>query len=211
MNCSDVKYQLPEYVRNTLSHDDAEGVARHLATCDACRSDAEDVASLFSLMKKEEVWTPTENYFKTLLPRIHARRFELKTRSIPGWATRVALPAAAAVLCIFLATRITPGVFMNREIDEKTVFSQYGAEDLEQAVERQSTAAVIEPAPVIVNHPFAVTKEDKEVLKVLLQEEPRQFLASEPVEWESQSTLQEISENEADQLISFMNQRTPVN
>src|SRR5262249_51905258 len=76
---------LPWYVNETLDGGERGTVAEHLATCAACRQEADrcrDLAALVTARSAPE-WRPTSDHVRRILARIDA--IEAADREVGGW------------------------------------------------------------------------------------------------------------------------------
>jgi len=106
LNCTEVKYLLPDYVQGTISDEDISLVARHLHECKDCPRELESMQELYAILDSRKEAGPEVSYWPTLLPRIHERIEERKNRFAPQWVPRLAFPLAVLAVLVLVAIRV---------------------------------------------------------------------------------------------------------
>ncbi|MCP4684667.1 MAG: hypothetical protein GY867_04380 [bacterium] len=76
MTCPYTRSLLEDYVDKELSSAEADAVAMHLTTCDACRADYEATVKLKGLLSRRAVPDPHPEYWKEVSSLILARTVE---------------------------------------------------------------------------------------------------------------------------------------
>lgn len=117
MNCEQARTQFVDYWRGTL--DDSRGeFDAHLASCERCRAEAEDLKDMWSVlgaMPEEDPSLRMRSRFYDSLREFRAR--DASRRQMFGWLRHPAFQAAAAML--ILAAGLGAGYFLRgREVSE---------------------------------------------------------------------------------------------
>ena len=204
MNCRHIKLQLPDYLRSAAqpAQDDAHAaIAAHLASCPACRSEAELLSELFTEIDQAIPWSPSESYWQSFLPRIH-RRMD----STPGFAARsvrFALPLSAALAMTILLVRLVPTEFEDHATDVQSILLQLPQDQIQELADRQSVTEAVEPRPGPVDSGTAAS-DDVDIIRELLQ-------TGEQIEMspESYADTEELTGPEANELASLLEKQTP--
>lgn len=106
MTCSEVQQRLPDYLRGKLSDQEMSLVALHLHECKDCPNELASLQQLYDRLDAIEVDEPHEQYWQTLLPRIHRRIETRRRRRVPEWVPRFGFPLAAAGAVIVVALEV---------------------------------------------------------------------------------------------------------
>ena len=203
MNCKETRYQLPDFVLDKLSEQEKIVVAGHLSSCRECQAEAEQLHGVFTETKRSMVWAPSENYFSSLLPRVHRRIEEKVSRGIPNWLTQFALPVAAATVFIIVLMNVVPASIGRNEFELNAVLQQLQPEELQDAVDHQLSATILESSAVVDVQTASSLSDDKEIVQEILQNEDKPYSYSEFSELDTQSSLENISDRDADELASI--------
>ncbi len=118
--CKNITLQLPDYIEGKIGDDDRHIIQEHIQACVSCRKEAEHLGEAFTSLASERAFSaPSDSYWNTIVPRIHARLEEQRDRSrfMPGWVYRVVLPLATASIAIVLLIR--SGVFSTATSQEE--------------------------------------------------------------------------------------------
>jgi HEAT repeats/Putative zinc-finger len=167
MNCEQARTQFVDYWRGTLNDERAEFDA-HLASCERCRAEAEELQDMWSTlgtMPEEDPSLRMRSRFYDSLREFRAR--EAGKRHAFAWLRHPAFQAAAAVL--ILAAGLGAGYFLRgREISE---VSQLRGEvdNMRQLValsllQQQSASDRLRG----VSYAYRVEPDDSQVLSALL-------------------------------------------
>lgn len=207
MTCKEIRLQLPDLARNLPPAAESAVVTEHLASCEGCREESEQLRSLFLELEKDRSQIPDPGYWISLVPRIHRRIGEKPVRVLPQWITGLALPAAAAVVVVIITSNLLPrnGVGETQEI--AVVLHQLPAGEVQQAAEQQMYGGILEPSPIAGEHAFT-SADDKEMLGELLKEEGtiREVPGIDP-----ESTLDNLNSQDVDKFVSILEQKFPEN
>ncbi len=201
MTCTDIKYTLADYLRGKVTQEEYSCITAHLAVCGSCRLDAESLSSVLELVKDEKPWTPSDAYWINILPKIHQRLQDRKVKYLPDWAVRFALPMAAAIAFIIFSAKYfnTPPLETNQTV--QSVLAQLPKDELQYYVEQQSIVGVI--GDQISNNGSNVSDDDKLILKNIIQVGNY----STESEFDYESLLDSISEQEASNIISILEKK----
>jgi hypothetical protein len=168
MKCKDVKYNLPDFLNDNIIDDDAKKISNHLDSCKPCRKELESLLALFKEIEKDKSWQPPEEYWTSLLPRIH-NRIDIKTK-IPPYTRiiQIVLPAAAAIMLVILSLQLLPLINGNTLQNNQTEIKQLPSDELQDYLHQQSIVGVDESYAYADN---SVSLDvDKNIVKELLQE-----------------------------------------
>ncbi len=200
MICQDIRYALPDFVNAKLSIEERSRVISHLASCENCRRETEELKTLFSDLQRETSSSPPVYYWNSLLPRIHQSIEERPARLIPEWVPRFAPPAASAIILAVAIAAFVPRGTPDDSAQLSVYLHQLRDAEIQQVVEQQRYAGVLEPMST-GSELTPTSAGDMEVLKDLLQsEEPIQGLLNVDAE----STVKELDPQHVDELVSIM-------
>jgi len=100
MNCRNIQEQLPDYHDGLLSKSDAESLRAHLETCETCRREAEQLATVLAAISQSPIPAPS--------PRLH-RNFKRMLAEEIATERRAAKAQAPSTLSRLLATLLPFG------------------------------------------------------------------------------------------------------
>ena len=169
MNCKDVQYRLPDFIRSEITESESKSISDHLMTCNQCSNELESFRILFMHIGKEKSWQPSDLYWNTLLPRIN-NRIQTTSKWLPySRIMQIALPFAAAIVLVVLSLQLLPEVNENNSQSIQADIKQLPNEELHDYLQQQSIVGAE------VSYDYAdniVSSEvDKSVVKELLQED----------------------------------------
>lgn len=135
MNHNAIRQYLPDFVNEKLSDDLMKEVSEHLLICKECFAEIEQMKILFSRIDEEKVWSPSEQYFSALLPRIHQGMEQRKVFEVPQWIQRFALPLAAVlVMAVVFAQMFTVNKTTNNG-ELQSLLQQMSVDEIQQVSE----------------------------------------------------------------------------
>lgn len=92
--------QLTAYIDGTLPQEEAAEVAAHLAECEHCHSQFDDLLAVRSLLRSLPVPTPRPSLLPGTLAYLQRRR--TRRLAVPSWIVAAAVGAVAATLILQL-------------------------------------------------------------------------------------------------------------
>ncbi len=128
MKCKEIKYLLPDYVKNKLEEYEQLEVSEHLEKCRKC---AEEKAAIFAVLQQMDTQTivqPSEIYWTNLLPRIHDRISRKKKNLLWEIASRGSIPLVTTIVAIFVLVRVFTSDYSNVEQLSTTHITENKAE-----------------------------------------------------------------------------------
>ncbi len=207
MNCRKVKYCLPDYVRDQSSEAEATIVRDHLATCEKCRREAEELSALLSGLSRQSVPPPSYSYWNSLLPRIHERLDARRSERMLPESIRLLLPSSVALMLIVVALNVRPMKTVVESQDIHALVHQLAAEELNQVAQQDEVEEAYQ-ASVVLAVPVDILPSDKEVVKAfLLEGETFDF----PYELDPEFTVGSVSEDVADEIVNKLEHEQAVN
>ena len=202
MKCAQVRIALPDYVRGKLAENERKTVAGHVDSCRDCSAECDDLRSLFSSLDAAGAWKPTEQYFASLLPRIHERIDRKQRRRLSEWTTRLVLPVSAAVVAVIVLVKtLSPEIGPQPE-ESAGLLTQVPREELQQAEEQDMVVGMSAAGE------SSLLANDTEVVKELLLNENR--LASYS-EIDLENAVSALNDSELDRLLSLLGTTSGVN
>jgi hypothetical protein len=169
MKCSQVRNELPDFVRARMEADEHRRISEHLSVCPDCAEEARGIRELFPVLDSG-LWTPPDTYWATILPRVHRRLEQSSQPALPQWATRFALPLAAAIILAVGFFRLGPGAGEEFLPDFPSIVAQLPAEELQEVEDQETVAEILRP-DLAATEPALAVSEDVENLKAILGEE----------------------------------------
>jgi len=175
-------------------------VALHLHECKDCPKELASLQQLYNRLDAMKVEEPDEQYWHTLLPRIHQRIEARRKRRVPGWVPRFAFPlaAAAAVLIVVLEVLFPP----DGHIESPEVVPQNGLRSLLQemsAGELQQMAA----EDVWTANGLSVLQGDADVLRQLIDTTSIVLVERE----EENFVIADFTDEEIDAILAYLDQK----
>lgn len=194
MKCSEVRREIPDYIFGKLPEPEHTAIGGHLATCPACKAEADELQTAFAGIAGEKPWEPDAAYWSTLLPRIHERIEKRRRRLIPAWVTRALMPAAAALALIIAVGRLLPTAPAGGPQDLSSVLRQTSADELQDFVDQHSVAGAIDVSD------RATAADDRALLKGFISDESEGVID----ESDQESVLDNMSDNDAEAVIAVL-------
>lgn len=95
---------LIDYCAGKLEKTERAHIERHVASCAACRNDVKDLGAAEEALSAARVRQPDPEYFYSIVPRVRSRLEggARRQRTVDGFTTRILLPLAASIICIFI-------------------------------------------------------------------------------------------------------------
>lgn len=207
MNCKEVKYCFPDLLDRSIASELKDEVNAHLAVCETCRREADELQQVFLMCKDVTPSAPSSYYWGTILPRIHERIEAQPTKALPEWISRLVLPlTAVTVFVLFIITNYP--VHISSDAQElQAILYQFQPEELQQLDQNESLNGVLESSNTSMEK-SDIAETDKEILKQLLKEEDHSGLYSD-VDYDVSSVT--IDERDTDQLVSILEQQSLTN
>lgn len=169
MNCKDVQYRLPDFIRGEITESESKYISGHLLTCKRCSNELESLKILFVHIGKEKSWQPSDLYWNTLLPRIN-NRIQTTSKWLPySRIMQLALPIAAAIVLVVLSLQLLPAVNGNNSQRIQADIKQLPNEELHDYLQQQSIVGAEESYDYADN--TISSDVDKTIVKELLQED----------------------------------------
>lgn len=107
MHCKHL-YDIPDYVRGTITDEDRAKLDTHLLQCSSCRSEAQAMRALFSRIDADEVRKPDATYWTNFRVHVNEKIAAKNARRFASpWIVRLAVPALSALLLFFIAKNIS--------------------------------------------------------------------------------------------------------
>lgn len=107
MRCKHL-YDIPDYVRGTITDEDRAKLDTHLLQCSSCRTEAQAMRALFSRIDADVVRKPDQTYWTNFRVHVNERIAAKKVRRFASpWIVRLAVPALSALLLFFIAKNIS--------------------------------------------------------------------------------------------------------
>jgi hypothetical protein len=210
MNCKEAKYYLADAVSGRISERDRTTLDEHLKSCKNCAAEIESLQRMFSRVTADKPWAPPEAYWNNLLPRIHKRIASQPARGslIPIWLTRLAVPAGAAVLLLFLS-RVMPGATVavsSGEGDQElhAIVGQLSDAGIQQVEDVQAVDNYFEPA-IAYEQSEEDSIADRQVLIDFLKDDGPVDMVSG---YENSLPLDTLSAPEMGVLLSMLDQKS---
>jgi anti-sigma factor RsiW len=204
MRCYEIRFQLPDFVSDKISVQEKTGVENHLTTCAACRHEVETLHALFAKLETSTSQVPPQTYWASLLPQIHERMERRMTMEFPSWATRFALPLAAAIVIVVFLVKIFPWSGELESQNLQALLHQLELQEIQQVAEEQTYIGVFEPGVV---QETQTTSSDKEVVYSILQEE---YQASVLSDIDPQEVVESLNDQAVDKFLSILQQRSSI-
>jgi len=201
MTCTDIKYTLADYLRGKVSQEEYSYITAHLVVCGSCRLDAESLSSFLELVKDEKPWTPSDAYWIDILPKLHQRLEDRNIKYLPDWIVRFALPMAAAIVLIVFSVKYIAIAPSDTTETIQSALAQLSQDELQYYIEQQSIVDVI--GDQLSNNGSIVSGDDKVILKNIIQVGNY----STESEFDYESLLDSISEQEASNIISILEKK----
>ncbi len=168
MKCRETRLELPEFVRGKSDSSTADLVRGHLAVCKDCAGEMKMLETLFRSIDGDP-WSPPKTYWASILPRIHRGLDQRASSSVPAWAARFALPAAAAVVLAVAFFKVGTKPADDLSDNVAAVMAQMAPDEIQDVADRQSVAEALQPDLVTV-HPITPA-EDVGNVEAILQED----------------------------------------
>lgn len=205
MKCREVRFLLPEYLREELDGESRAAVMDHLKGCRNCASEARELDALLHDLKIPET-RPDERYFTTLLPRIHERIDERSARKVPSWFPSVAVPLAAAAVIVLAILTAIPSSRQTSAVDDlRGILSQIKTDPQEAVNEVQTTSAILAPQSYL-SAQADTAESDKDIVKDLFNGDVRTGYA---IEFDPRQYVDHLDKQSTNQLLALLDERIP--
>lgn len=201
MKCIDIKHTLTDYLRGKVSQDEYRHISDHLADCQSCRSEAEELSAFIELVKDEKTWAPSDAYWTNILPKIHQRLQNRKGKYLPDWVARFVLPLSAAIVLIIFSVRYFVTTTLETSHTIQSALTQIPADELQYYVEQQSIVGVI--GDQVSPNGSIISEDDKIILKNIVQNESYLYEGDGDYDW----LLDAINENEVDNILTIIEKK----
>lgn len=144
MKCRIVQTQLIEYLRDELDNETRSAIEKHLDSCTLCGEGYKTTKLILSISSGNNLITPPEGYWASLLPRIRARIDTPEVPAFVGVLQRYLAPVAAAIVFIVIVLHINDiGSTSNLE-DTRYILQQVPETELQDFVQKQSIVGIRE-------------------------------------------------------------------
>jgi len=207
MKCTDIQYDLPDFLQGKLSETQQVAIREHLVSCEQCRSEAEQLKEIFSELHHEKAWTPSETYWATLLPRIHQRIEKKSFRTIPEWIPRFAMPLSAAIVLVIVLVTLNPLNIGNRSDELQAILQQLQPDEIQEIIEMQTSSGILESPSIAEEDVMGLSNGNGSLVELLRDE--LQVYSIQGVDIES--IVRELEEEEISDLVSKLEQRSLIN
>lgn len=201
MNCDKIKYQLPDFVRGKLSNQDQVTVIEHIKNCESCRWEVDSLRTVFRAVRQDNAWSPADNYWLSLLPRIHKRMEERSKLTLSNRLVKYAVPVMAAVAIVIATLEYLPTYFQRTQIDAQLELAQLPQTELQDFMDQQSIVGVTGTQSSI-NGSMA-SEDDIAVLKDIAEEENYSLVN----DLDYDSLLEVIGEQEERSIVSILEKK----
>ena len=203
MRCRDVQRQLPDYLRGHASGPAHADISGHLSVCHACRAEAQQLSSLFLEIDRANSWEPSDNYWASVLPRIHQHAGKKPDFQFTGPALRFALPLSAALALTILLVRFVPTEFAEQPADVQSLIRQLPPEQIQELADQQSVTDVAESRSAS-NDSALVAADDVDLIRELLQNDEQIDLPAD-----AYVDTEDLTGSEANELVSILEKQAP--
>lgn len=170
MNCRDIKYCLPDFVRGKSPEDEAPFITEHLTACESCSHEADELSAFVGDLSVRAVAVPADAYWLSVLPRLHERLEKRRSMKLLPGSIRLILPLSVAVMLVVILTSRHP---LNKALEGQeihTLVHELPAAELDQLAQRDEVNDAYE-ASDILSPGAEVQPADKDMLKILMLEE----------------------------------------
>jgi anti-sigma-K factor RskA len=173
MTCEEVRNSLADFALGRVRDDERTVIEQHLVRCAECSADLDGVKSLASDLPTVQLDPPPEQYWISLLPRIHERieAQSIRRRWFPVWAFRWAVPAAAAILVAVIFLGRVPTT-TNTVAPIQVTMDQIPSEELQRFVEEERILGLVQPGTTIDGSAIATLVEHPEQLYTYVNASP---------------------------------------
>lgn len=148
MTCDRIREQMCDYLDGELDNGAAALFEEHLATCDVCRRETEELRETLAWIKKACAAAPPPNLRRNVISILEKEQ-AAKKRSLPGFRQAV---AAAAVFVFLVAGNLLP-VQLDRmsatpfPFEEKAGIMRAGEAPAAQAPETEDSVKILTAEP----------------------------------------------------------------
>ena len=207
MNCSQIQYDLPDFLRGKLTDSEGSEVSQHVASCLQCGSEVDRLRIVMDEIEASVVIPPGNIYWGSLLPRIHDSIERGSMREIPAWMLRIALPlAAAAVLFVFLAR--VPSVQLEGDLGNlDIVVRQLKPDELDEIADAHVISEGLDSSDLL-SEDESLASNEQEALRLLLSKEEGVFSYDG---LDAESIIMTLEDPEVSEIVARLNQRTTIN
>jgi hypothetical protein len=193
MNHNVIRQHLPDFVNRKLFEDVEKKILEHIQTCKDCTEEVEQLKIFFTSAKRENAWVPPEQYFVSVLPKIHQRIEKKRFFDVPQGILRLVLPMAALVVMVVFFLQLFPVPSTQRNTELQLLLQQMSVEELQQVDETVSSMTMNESQEMLQSEP---------ALLVMYLTNGTLSVAS--VEYEVQDDLEYLSEEEVNHLLALL-------
>jgi|GEM_PF-1666772 len=206
-HCNEIQSLLPDWIKNKESDEHNQEILLHLSHCDGCKQETMELEQTLTQMKQQYT-SPPQQYFITLLPRVH-QRIEKKRKQNVYWRTAQAITSLAAIAIVF----IFGSLFKTSEksFDEKlqSITRDINETDLQDFASLDLTEEYLSPAQ---QEETIFSDDDIEVLQTLVDEHPPLlFTGASALENDEKILLETLSDEDAQFLVSTLEKKFPDN
>ncbi len=170
MKCKHLQIQLPEYIRGTTDPLVRKEIVDHIAHCAECASRADELTMLFrELGKMRQPQPPPEQYWQTILPRVHER---LSQGRRPYHVVRDLIPVALslALVCMVVFLFHVPADVSLQGLGERLRDAQ--PEELQMIADQQTVTGFTEASFSTDEQDLQATDDQLSLMKILSGREP---------------------------------------
>ncbi|MBI4548031.1 MAG: zf-HC2 domain-containing protein [Ignavibacteriae bacterium] len=204
MKCSEIQYDLPDFLLGKLSEEQQASIREHLVTCERCRSEAEQLKGVFSELHAHQPWAPPSTYWSTLLPKIHQRIEEKSSPALPEWITRLAMPLSAAIVAVVVLISLNPFETGTQSHELQTILQQLQPEEIGKVIEMQEASGISEFSSLLEE---SLTNGNGSLAELVTDETQLYSIPDVDIE----SVARELDEEEISDLVARLEQRKMIN
>ena len=196
--CREIQYALPDFITGDIGTDEMTVVHDHLLTCPSCIVDLQQLKLLLGELDQVQPEAPSQAYWASVLPRIHARLDANVAWSIPTWIQYLALPAASAIVLLIVMINIIPQGNDDKSKDVQSVIQQLKPEELQVVGDQQTVTGVLEAPVLSVDRALTV---DPDVLKEVLQDEDHRAVYAD---FDPSIVTESMTDQDAQELVAIL-------
>lgn len=201
MSCKNIRYQLPDFIIEKLSPADEATIREHIKYCESCQSEVASLREAINIIQKENIWSPNNNYWVSLLPRIHKRIEERSNGTLPNRLIKYAVPMMAAIAIIIGIVGYLPSYVQRIQLDAQTELTQLPQSELQDFMDQQPSDGMTEDQSLISG--TMVSGDDIVILKSLAEEEYYSLVN----ELDYDSLLEAIGGQDAESIVSILEKK----
>lgn len=197
MICSNIQYQLMDYIRDKISDEEKHVITEHLNACKSCQKELQKLIVVTNEINKVKEWSPSPLYWNSILPRVHDSIHRSHKKGYTQLIPRFVLPAAAVVVLIIFSLYIIP-VGDNSIENTEVSLQQFQSEELEELIHEQLVVGVLEPTTGI--NGLITSSDDKAILQELLKDSNGSLISM----YDDETLFASLSDDEAARIVSII-------